>query len=132
MFAYNSAALDSYREFGVTEVEAIDGDEDDECATRDGQVYPVDEAYAIEDHPNGTLDWAPYFAAKSNIPAIEPLPASPPQPAAAPIDLPALVAAIVEATRPVSQPVPLKTYTLNRDLDTGRVIGYSEELADAY
>ncbi len=59
MFAYNAAALDSYGEMGVTEVEAIDGDEDDECADRNGRTFTLEEAEAIEDHPNGTLDWAP-------------------------------------------------------------------------
>jgi len=59
MFAYNSAALSSFQEFGVGQVEAIDGDEDEVCAARNGQTYPVDEAFGIEDHPNGTLDWIP-------------------------------------------------------------------------
>ena len=59
MFAYNDAALSSYAEFGVSEVEAIDGDEDEECATRDGQTFSIEEAANIEDHPNGTLDWLP-------------------------------------------------------------------------
>lgn len=56
---YNQSALLSFGEFGVSEVQAIDGDADAECAARDGQVYPIAEALAIEDHPNGTLDWAP-------------------------------------------------------------------------
>jgi hypothetical protein len=59
MFAYNDAALTSFGEFGVREVEAIDGDDDEECAARNGQTFPVDEAFEIEDHPNGTLDWVP-------------------------------------------------------------------------
>lgn len=59
MDAYNAAALGSYDEFGVTEVEASDGDEDDECASRDGQTFSIDDADGIEDHPNGTLDWIP-------------------------------------------------------------------------
>jgi phage portal protein BeeE len=59
MFAYNAAATDTYREMGVGEVEAIDGDDDPECAERDGQTFSVDDAEAIEDHPNGTLDWLP-------------------------------------------------------------------------
>ena len=59
MDAYNAAALGSYRELGVETVIAVDGDGDDECAARDGQPYPLDEADAIEDHPNGTLDWIP-------------------------------------------------------------------------
>ena len=56
---YNEAALGSYSEFGVEEVEAVDGDEDEECAQRNGEVYSLDDAAGIEDHPNGTLDWIP-------------------------------------------------------------------------
>jgi DNA-binding cell septation regulator SpoVG len=59
MNAYNDAALRGYDSFGVKEVQAIDGDEDEDCASRDGQVYPIDEALDITDHPNGTLDWVP-------------------------------------------------------------------------
>jgi SPP1 gp7 family putative phage head morphogenesis protein len=56
---YNEAAIQSYREYGVEQVQAIDGDEDEECAARNGQIFTVDEAMEIQDHPNGTLDWAP-------------------------------------------------------------------------
>jgi SPP1 gp7 family putative phage head morphogenesis protein len=56
---YNQAAISTYREDGITQLQAIDGDEDEECAARDGQLFDVDEAEAIEDHPNGTLDWVP-------------------------------------------------------------------------
>jgi SPP1 gp7 family putative phage head morphogenesis protein len=59
MFAYNDAALQSYAEFGVERVEALDGDYDEVCAERNGQIFTLEEALAIEDHPNGTLDWAP-------------------------------------------------------------------------
>jgi hypothetical protein len=59
MFAYNAAAVSTYGDMGVTQVEAIDGDDDDVCAERDGQTYSVEEAADIEDHPNGTLDWVP-------------------------------------------------------------------------
>jgi hypothetical protein len=59
MFAYNTAAIESYGSYGVTEVEALDGDEDAECADRNGQVYSIEEAASIEDHPNGTLAWSP-------------------------------------------------------------------------
>jgi hypothetical protein len=58
---YNDAARGSYEEVGVHSVEAIDGDGDEECAARNGQIFTLDEA-ADEDaaeHPNGTLDWAP-------------------------------------------------------------------------
>jgi phage portal protein BeeE len=57
--SYNRATLDGYREFGVDKVLAYDGDEDPECAARDQQVFTLDEALSIADHPNGTLDWAP-------------------------------------------------------------------------
>ena len=59
MNAYNTAAIASYRDLGVQQVVADDGDEDAECAERHGQVFTVDEADGIEDHPNGTLDWLP-------------------------------------------------------------------------
>ena len=62
MDAYNATALASYGDGGITEVQAIDGDNDDECAARDGQTFSMDEADAIEDHPNGTLDWVPVIA----------------------------------------------------------------------
>ena len=57
--SFNRAAIRGYGEFGVREVQAIDGDEDAECAARNGAVFTVDEALAITDHPNGTLDWVP-------------------------------------------------------------------------
>jgi portal protein len=57
---YNESAIRSYGEFGVTEVQAIDGDEFDEtCRERNGQVFSIEDAMNEEDHPNGTLDWAP-------------------------------------------------------------------------
>ena len=59
MDAYNSAAINTYSDAGISQVQAIDGDGDPECAERDGQVFDVDEADSIEDHPNGTLDWVP-------------------------------------------------------------------------
>lgn len=64
MLAYNEASLSSFGEFGVTEVEAIDGDDDEECASRDGQTFPITEAFEILDHPNGTLDWSPVIKAE--------------------------------------------------------------------
>lgn len=56
---YNESALTSFGEFGVGQVEAIDGDDDAECAARNGQTFSLEEAMAITDHPNGTLDWLP-------------------------------------------------------------------------
>lgn len=57
--ALNESQLESYREFDVKRVTAIDGDDDEVCAERDGQEFDLDEALSIEDHPNGTLDWSP-------------------------------------------------------------------------
>lgn len=65
MLSYNRATLDAYREFQVERVTAYDGDDDDVCAERNGQVFSIDEAFAIADHPNGTLDWAPALDGKS-------------------------------------------------------------------
>ncbi len=57
--AYNAAALGAYDDLGVRQVIADDGDKDEQCAARHGQVFSVDDATAISDHPNGTLDWLP-------------------------------------------------------------------------
>src|SRR5262249_48624959 len=54
-----------YKEFNVEKVMAIDGTGDEECAARNGQVFPVDEAIMEEDHPNGTLDWVPVLGAEA-------------------------------------------------------------------
>lgn len=59
MFAYNDAAITSYKHYGVEKVTAIDGDTDEVCASRNGKDFPLSEAWEIQDHPNGTLDWAP-------------------------------------------------------------------------
>lgn len=63
MFAYNAGAIGGYQDLGIREVEASDGDKDEECAARDGRTFPVEEAYSIIDHPNGTLDWIPLVGA---------------------------------------------------------------------
>lgn len=59
MEAYNDAAIKSYEGVGVKQVVADDGDKDEECAARHGNVYSLEDASAIHDHPNGTLDWLP-------------------------------------------------------------------------
>jgi len=63
MFAYNAAALSTYGSYGVTQVQASDGDQDEVCADRDGRVFSILDAQGIEDHPNGTLDWLPVIGA---------------------------------------------------------------------
>jgi SPP1 gp7 family putative phage head morphogenesis protein len=60
--AYNAGAIANYQEQGVSRVEAADGgsaDSCDECNARNGQIFTVEEAADIEDHPNGTLAWIP-------------------------------------------------------------------------
>ena len=57
--SYNRAAISGYSEFGVKEVQALDGDYDEVCAERNGRTFSIADAYGIQDHPNGTLDWAP-------------------------------------------------------------------------
>lgn len=57
--AYNRSNLLGYQALGVREVEATDGDLDEECRDRDGRTFSIEEAMTIRDHPNGTLDWIP-------------------------------------------------------------------------
>lgn len=62
MLAYNDASIGTYRNFGVEQVQALDGDDDAQCAARNGAIYSISEASGITDHPNGTLDWVPVVA----------------------------------------------------------------------
>jgi hypothetical protein len=57
--SYNRASVLGYEQLGVTEFLAYDGDDDPECAERNGQTYSAEEAAGIEDHPNGTLVFSP-------------------------------------------------------------------------
>ena len=74
MDAYNATSIATYSDAGLTEVQAIDGDGDPECAERDGQTFSTDDADSIEDHPNGTLDWVPVIEepAKAKVQPINP------------------------------------------------------------
>lgn len=67
MLGYNQANLEGYREFGIEQFEAIDGDGDLECEKRDGQVVDADTMaqWIEEEHPNGTLDFAPVWPDKA-------------------------------------------------------------------
>jgi hypothetical protein len=74
MFAYNWAAGNAFVDSGIQQVEAMDGSDDPECAARNGEIYdldpdtgrPVDDSgEVVEDHPNGTLAWAPVVSADS-------------------------------------------------------------------
>jgi hypothetical protein len=68
MFALNWGAGNSYADSGISEAEALDGVDDPECAARNGQIFTIDpdtgqivddNGDPVEDHPNGTLAWAP-------------------------------------------------------------------------
>ena len=72
MRTQNQSTTGFYKEQGFAYVRAddIDGDPNDTyidpsdpygrtCAERHGQVYTMDEAQNIDDHPNGTLNWIP-------------------------------------------------------------------------
>jgi hypothetical protein len=68
MDAYNAAALGSYSDAGIEMVEAIDGDQDQECIDRvANNPYTIGEADAEEDHPNGTLDWVPVMPGMASL-----------------------------------------------------------------
>lgn len=71
--ALNVAQIESFKQYGVEQVRAIDGDEwDEECRERDGQVFSVADAMGIEDHPNGTLDWVPLLGPVTTAPVEDP------------------------------------------------------------
>ena len=62
MLAYNDTALRTFGQYDVAQVQAIDGDDDAVCASRNGNIYSLEDALNISDHPNGTLDWIPVVA----------------------------------------------------------------------
>ena len=72
MRSQNLTSVNLFKGQGFEYVRAydIDGDPKDNyvpagdpygrtCIQRDGQIYRVEDAYNIEDHPNGTLSWVP-------------------------------------------------------------------------
>jgi len=72
MRSQNLTSVGFFKEQGFSYVRAddIDGDPDDNyidpgdpygrtCAERNGQIYTVEQAQNIDDHPNGTLNWQP-------------------------------------------------------------------------
>jgi len=72
MRSQNLTSVNLFKRQGFEWVRAydIDGDDGDTfvsptdpygrtCAERNGQIYNVNDAYDIEDHPNGTLSWVP-------------------------------------------------------------------------
>ena len=72
MRTQNQSSLAHFKTQGFEYMRAddVDGGENDNfipagdpygrtCAERDGQIYHVDDANNIDDHPNGTLNWSP-------------------------------------------------------------------------
>lgn len=59
--SFNRSAILGYKELGVERFIAYDGDDDPECAARNGQTFSVEDALAEDDleHPNGTLTMSP-------------------------------------------------------------------------
>lgn len=86
----NQASLSSYKELGSEMVIAVDGDDDPECAARNGQTFTLEEAQqeTYREHPNGTLTWRPVTLADA-----------PPDPAFKP-------AAVPKAPPPQTVPKP--------------------------
>jgi hypothetical protein len=57
---YNASSLLAAREIGVEKVQAIDaqrGPTDIDCENRDGQIFDLESAWQVVEHPNGTLAW---------------------------------------------------------------------------
>ena len=72
MRTQNQTTVGFYKEQGFLYVQAddVDGDDNDTfidpgdpygrtCAERHGQIYRLEDAQNIDDHPNGTLNWMP-------------------------------------------------------------------------
>lgn len=59
--SFNRSAILGYKELGVEEFVAYDGDEDEECRERNGQTFSAEEALEEDEreHPNGTLTMSP-------------------------------------------------------------------------
>ncbi len=57
---YNAATLFAADAAGLDHVQAVDaqfGPTDGECEQRDGEIFTVNEALKVDEHPNGTLAW---------------------------------------------------------------------------
>lgn len=57
--AGRQGSLLAYGDANVKKVEALDTDNDEECAARNGKVFTVEEAAEIDPHPNCVLSWSP-------------------------------------------------------------------------
>ena len=62
-YAYNDAATRTYRDLQVQHVEVIDGDQDDICATANGQTWTLEQSESNPlGHPNCTRDFIPLLS----------------------------------------------------------------------
>lgn len=60
--AYNLGATHAYEDAGVKKVEVLDGDDDEECANANGQIWTLEEARDNPiAHPNCLRAFAPYL-----------------------------------------------------------------------
>lgn len=60
--AYNLGATHAYEDAGIEKVTVMDGDDDEECAAADGQVWTLEEARANPTaHPNCVRAFSPYL-----------------------------------------------------------------------
>lgn len=58
--AYNSGAIASFKQNGISNVEVSDGDGDDECEEADGEIWTLDDALDNPiAHPNCVRSFAP-------------------------------------------------------------------------
>lgn len=58
-YAMNHGAIASYATAKVEKVEILDSDNDPECSERNGKIVSLEEALAIEPHPNCVIAFSP-------------------------------------------------------------------------
>lgn len=64
----NEAAIESYREYGITHVLVDDGDDDEACAAANGQTWTLDEAEADPiAHPNCVRSFSPIVTGEEDV-----------------------------------------------------------------
>lgn len=57
---FNGATLLAGQQAGVSQAQAVDarfGKTDEDCEERDGEIFSIQEALNVDEHPNGTLAW---------------------------------------------------------------------------
>ncbi len=67
-YCQNISSLEAYKQAGVSRVEIVDGQLStscEMCIERNGQIITIAEAYALDEHPNGTLSYTPVIESLS-------------------------------------------------------------------